>query len=772
MAKARVEKLTLSHFRGSCQSATFEFAPDKDIVLIFGENGTGKSSIADALDFVCNNEFGSLRDRSGTTPRRHVVSLNGQPKQLQVELCFGGQQWHAGLQSGRPVTVPAQPPPAFILRRTDITRVMEATAGERYKALQAYITVPKVERAEAEMRKASKDAGQEVDRAVQSRAQATETLERLWIAEGSPHQSPIRWAQHRTREDRSVLQARIQAVRTLLDAFDLAAKAQAQLLEAQDRLAAAQADLADANRALHEGTAVQVGQNDALVALLEEAQHYFQVAPATDQQCPVCGKPEAHDVLARRVQAQLAQLVHLRQLREQRQRAQTGLTYAEGALRTQQELFGQSCRDLAACFKDAPPDFLNGLNVTPLVRTSVQPDSLAAARTLIDQLTERRTVLVNALEGDQATLNQLNALQTHLQTIIEADDQMHERQAVAERLKAILAIVEGERKAYVERLMEAIASQVNELYARIHPDEPLGGATFSVKRHTAGSLELKAQFGHVDNISPTAYYSEGHLDTLGLCVHLALAKHSGAGNQIMVLDDILTSVDEGHLERIIELLVDEAPNFGHLIITTHSRVWFDRMRMANGMNADLIELYGWDLTGGIRHSRSVLPVEELRRATAAAKLDRQAVASRAGIVLEHLLDELALRYECRVPRRRDGAYTLGQLARSIDSRLAKYLVAQHIKSDGSWSTDQVKALVDRCTEYAWVRNQVGAHFNVNAAAIPDNMVRGFAWRVLNLADVLICPDCGQLPTKNKTGEYWECGGGCGKTRLRPLRAPN
>ena len=85
------EKLTFVRFRGGSQPVTFEFQPNKKFVLIFGENGTGKSTIVDAIDFVCNNEFGSLRDRSGTTPRTHVVTLNGQPKDLAVTLQYAAR---------------------------------------------------------------------------------------------------------------------------------------------------------------------------------------------------------------------------------------------------------------------------------------------------------------------------------------------------------------------------------------------------------------------------------------------------------------------------------------------------------------------------------------------------------------------------------------------------------------------------------------------------------------------------------------------------------
>jgi DNA-directed RNA polymerase subunit RPC12/RpoP len=70
-----------------------------------------------------------------------------------------------------------------------------------------------------------------------------------------------------------------------------------------------------------------------------------------------------------------------------------------------------------------------------------------------------------------------------------------------------------------------------------------------------------------------------------------------------------------------------------------------------------------------------------------------------------------------------------------------------------------------------VRNQVGAHFNTATAGIGDTMVRKFARCTLALDNALNCSQCGQLPKRDKIGEYWQCGGACGSKRLRLLRSP-
>lgn len=327
----------------------------------------------------------------------------------------------------------------------------------------------------------------------------------------------------------------------------------------------------------------------------------------------------------------------------------------------------------------------------------------------------------------------------------------------------------AQRIEQAQRVVAQHNALATQLYTRIHPDEPLGNPSFGLKKRTIGSLTLTGVFGSNSEVPPAAYYSEAHLDTLGLCVYLALAKQSG--NALVVLDDVLMSIDDPHLDRVIELINEESAHFGHVIITTHSRAWFDRMRHGGGMQADLIELYGWDLNNGMHHSRAPLAVDDLRHALRATRLDRQLVASRAGILLEQLLDNLTLHYRCRLPRQMLPRYTLGELAVGLDKRLCGLLRTEQVNLDGTIKTDALFGLLEAATKDTWIRNQVGAHFNPDAAAISDAMVRQFGENVLALADTLLCDHCRQLPRKNKSGSYWECGGGCGKIRLYPLAAP-
>ena len=215
----RIRRLGIAAFRGAIRPMQIRFRADQPIALIYGENGTGKSTIADAIDFVCNNELGSVHLRSGTKPT-HVVAATSAASDLRVELVVGDRTWQARLQGQRAVTTPADPPRAFVLRRADITRIMEATDSQRYKSLQEFITVPQVEKSENALRTACKTMAAEVEQANQQRGLAEQTLKQIWTAEGSPGDNFLRWAREAVRQPSVVLAAELEQNKTLLTALD------------------------------------------------------------------------------------------------------------------------------------------------------------------------------------------------------------------------------------------------------------------------------------------------------------------------------------------------------------------------------------------------------------------------------------------------------------------------------------------------------------------------------------------------------------------------
>jgi hypothetical protein len=327
---------------------------------------------------------------------------------------------------------------------------------------------------------------------------------------------------------------------------------------------------------------------------------------------------------------------------------------------------------------------------------------------------------------------------------------------VLKGLAAAHDLVKSTRIEYTQRILDEVAEECNRLYAAIHPDEGLAISKVELDQRQRASLSQMVNFGEYTDVPPQAYFSEAHLDTLGFCFWLAFAKRENSdGEGILVLDDVFTSVDSQHRRRLADLVVQEGTHFSQIIVTTHDRNWHDYFRNTHGPGnlTEVFHLQPWSIEKGISSYRTVLAVQDLVNAIHATPFERQAVASKAGVLLEATLDALALQYRCRVARTMDNVYDLGELLDGTAS-LFKSLELEKPMLDPAGqpiappacAMVRPKEILASLRTTVVVRNQVGAHHNVYGAGLADCDVREFAELTVELVQALICPECGQIPS--------------------------
>ena len=104
---------------------------------------------------------------------------------------------------------------------------------------------------------------------------------------------------------------------------------------------------------------------------------------------------------------------------------------------------------------------------------------------------------------------------------------------------------------------------------------PTRQLTVALGRRASTELRMES-FGR-EGEDPRALTSEGHLDSLGLCIFLGFVKKFNAGCSLIVLDDVVSTLDAKHRENICKLLLEEFRD-KQLIITTHDEVWYKQLR--------------------------------------------------------------------------------------------------------------------------------------------------------------------------------------------------
>lgn len=110
---------------------------------------------------------------------------------------------------------------------------------------------------------------------------------------------------------------------------------------------------------------------------------------------------------------------------------------------------------------------------------------------------------------------------------------------------------------------------------------------------------LKVDFYSRGLHPPNAMHSEGHQDSMGVCLFLALSEHQSTGLiDLVILDDIVMSLDIGHRRMFCRVLVSNFPN-KQFIITTHDTTWANQLRGEGLVNRkQMLKFFDWSVDSG------------------------------------------------------------------------------------------------------------------------------------------------------------------------------
>ena len=292
MNPLKLIELELTAFRGATavNAARIPFDPNRKLTMVFGENGSGKSSIVDAFSFLCEGKFGSLEDRSGTG-NDYITAITSDSASLLVKLTTSNGVCEGTLKGKATIEIDPieNKPSARILRRAQILQLIEQKPVDRYKALGQYIELPGVIKAEASLRDAEKQKRGDYELAVKACEQAESALQDLWKGEGSPGEDAFAWAVAEKIVDVSKLSEDLESAKKIIAVISTVETRRSDYLRAVEKQSADATAAVKSEETLKEAEAQATGQNSALLGLLQKAKAFVEGEPTPDS-CPVCEK--------------------------------------------------------------------------------------------------------------------------------------------------------------------------------------------------------------------------------------------------------------------------------------------------------------------------------------------------------------------------------------------------------------------------------------------------------------------------------------------------
>lgn len=770
-ALAPLKSLTLTAFRGSAATFTLDFEKNKKLTLIYGENGTGKTTICDAFEFLAYERIGSLENRGmGKGLEKFWPTAGKLATALAVDL-----QTHAANCSGRIIDKKVSVSPVWarprieLLRQRQILELIQAQPAARYDAIKRFIDIDAFERSEESLRQLGKTLATEKQQAQAAEQENLDALQGFYESAGSPAGlNAVSWAKQKLAEPPISLEADIAALGKLRSAFDALKSYPENLTTRQGAVANANAALTLAEQALNAAIATATEGASETLLVLEAGRSYFHAHPLSTE-CPLCASSENIADLAASIDARLNALAALQTANAEKSSHQAAVNKAEEAV----VQMHADCQKAVATYATAQTSHQWQANLPLPTAPPIDSATLPAWLTSNETTATAWADIEAGWRDETKFITQLKAAAERYDTNAA---RVKELTSLIPKIENALAQCVEERQKFTDSIITDIAHEVGKLYEKVHPGEGLDTIALELDPKKRASVELKAEFsGH--DAPPQAYFSQSHLDTLGLCVFLALAVRDRADETVLILDDVLGSVDEPHVERVIGMIYEISTKFRHTIVTTHYRPWREKYRwgwLKPGQACQFVELTGWAINDGIRVISSLPEVERLRLLLAESPIDPQAICSKAGVILEAALDYLTLKYECAVPRRHGAAYTLGDLLPAIGSKLRDALKVEIRDgiTDASappTSTVALKPILDELVRIAQARNAFGAHFKAISFELLDTDAIGFAKHVLLLVDALTHPEDG-WPSNDKSGSYWRNSGD--SRRLHPLKKPS
>lgn len=334
---------------------------------------------------------------------------------------------------------------------------------------------------------------------------------------------------------------------------------------------------------------------------------------------------------------------------------------------------------------------------------------------------------------------------------IEGKIRVYERQISS--LEKIHQEFEEKEREGLSRVLEAISKDVNEYFKFLHPGEDF--AQIELVPTEGRGLEFRLKFYGRPVLPPLKVLSESHLNSLGISLFLASAKYFNKTNAFLVLDDVVSSFDVNHRRSLSRLLRDRFSDTQFLLFT-HDDLWFDLLKQELPSNSWLFkELAKWSHENGVEIIESPMSLRE-RIQHCLETNDTAGAANKCRTLIEGVLKQICENLGVRLE------YCSRE---KNDQREASELInglAQYLNENKSLRERKSKLLFSDLRSDQLLTNIGSHHRNLKVTSLARGDIEIVVKDVDDFEALFVCPDCNKPAKKsysprNSKLKQCECG---------------
>ena len=313
------------------------------------------------------------------------------------------------------------------------------------------------------------------------------------------------------------------------------------------------------------------------------------------------------------------------------------------------------------------------------------------------------------------------------------------------------AYVFSQTKALNE-MYDSIQNRFSQLYQIIHESDE--SSFSSILNRKASSLELQVKFKDGKMYPPNAVHSEGHQDSMGICLFFALSeKISNSRINLILLDDVVMSIDIDHRKNFCKLLKGQFPK-KQFIITTHDYIWRKELETQGVVTKkNIIHFKAWNIEHGpyVEVGSNIWDAIEKHL----MKGEKNEGIGLMRYYMEEFFSDICNRYKLKVPYSTSGRWCLEELLSPVNSHYRQAIKkAKESAISFNKSIDKIeiyeKSYIDAYNKLQverWTINP-STHFATWAQALSIEELRDVSLAVKTYCEIFECPNCKGLITIN------------------------
>ena len=218
-------------------------------------------------------------------------------------------------------------------------------------------------------------------------------------------------------------------------------------------------------------------------------------------------------------------------------------------------------------------------SIEPLKEFSILQIDIAEIKNVIDNAKSKSKVLTDSILGNiklQIHTKLSRALDAYLNhKKLEKEEEILTKQQIT--FEVLYADFIKRQEEALEGFLTMFSDEINSYYVEMNPKEKVDNIQLipiKDKNDELSGITIEYSFYNERQTPPVALLSESHINCLGLSFFLASVKAFNNENGFFILDDVISSFDSSHRTRFMRLLINSFSDY-QIILLTHEKDFYD-----------------------------------------------------------------------------------------------------------------------------------------------------------------------------------------------------